>query len=568
MATDNFSNGGRDTHTPSKHYIGIRLQQGVPLLDRDWNELEDIRRYYERMLRAHYIGEGVPDIDGFKITPPANAAANQFVIGAGRCIVNGYDVQNETPIRYSQQTGSPSLPAPTQADIFYVFLSTSIVRIDSTMDTDLRNRQDINLETCVRDKLEWAVHAALHPNLPPANSYLLAVITRPAGATVITTAMIDDRRRTLLNLARVVDTNRTQQAQISALDTDVHALQVELQNIRQQLARLFWDVELTPSRTSAYFGDTVNITVNIRDGLGQPVRNARLLFSSDWGSVDPASAVTDTNGRTTFEVYGVEADSPPSRSDAAILGRVTQRVKTAEIANTGALQYSQIRFQPEELTLMSNYIPQASLSNISYGISGPIIRIPPSQPLTVTVYAKEGNGSIVRGIGCLQVSFGMWIKDWTRTKIWETTSRAQVEVRVGDVLRGSIKERVFDPDIAARGIPRVMDDIFFQTHEAIHDVIFEDPRSSGEAFLQAGLLGQTIAQESNAILGSKVEAAVTTQLQEFVRDSNIQLDQQGAQQAHTAISNVTSQHAAGKSQLSKQLLNSGGRVSGAKTLLK
>ena len=559
MATDNFSNGGRDTHNPSKHYIGIRLQQGVPLLDRDWNELEDIRRYYERMLRAHYIGEGVPDIDGFKITPPTNAAANQFVIGAGRCIVNGYDVQNETPILFSQQTGSPSLPAPTQPDVFYVYLSASIVRIDSTMDTDLRNRQDINLETCVRDKLEWTVRAARHPNLPPANSYLLAVITRPVGATVITAAMIDDRRRTFLNLARVVDINRAQQAQISTLDTGMHNLQVELQNIRQQLARLFWDVELTTSRTSAYFGDTVNVTVNVRDGLGQPVRNARLLFSSDWGSIDPASAVTDNNGRTTFEVYGVEADSPPSRSDAAILGRVTQRVRTAEISNTGALQYSQIQFQPEELTLMSNYIPHASLSNISYGISGPVIRIPPAQPLTVTVYAKESNSSIVRGIGCLQVSFGMWIKDWTRTKIWETISRAQVEVRVGDILRGSVKERVFDAATAAKGIPRVMDDIFTQSHVAMRDVIFVDPRGGDEAFLQAGLLGQTIAQESNAIIGSKVEVALTTQLQEFVRDSNVELDQRGAQEAHTAISNVTSQHAAGKSQLSKQLLNAGGR---------
>ena len=57
-----FSNGGVDTFDERKSYIGVRLQQGVPLLDRDWNELEDIRRYLERMLRRHYIGEGVPDL--------------------------------------------------------------------------------------------------------------------------------------------------------------------------------------------------------------------------------------------------------------------------------------------------------------------------------------------------------------------------------------------------------------------------------------------------------------------------------------------------------------------------
>ena len=44
----NFSNHGIDTFDPDKDYIGIRLQQGVPLLDRDWNELEDIRRAAER----------------------------------------------------------------------------------------------------------------------------------------------------------------------------------------------------------------------------------------------------------------------------------------------------------------------------------------------------------------------------------------------------------------------------------------------------------------------------------------------------------------------------------------
>jgi hypothetical protein len=63
--TGNFSNEKQDTFDPKKGYIGIRLQQGVPLLDRDWNELEDIRRYAEVMVRRYYIGDGTPD-DGFK----------------------------------------------------------------------------------------------------------------------------------------------------------------------------------------------------------------------------------------------------------------------------------------------------------------------------------------------------------------------------------------------------------------------------------------------------------------------------------------------------------------------
>ena len=67
MAAGNFSNGGSTRSTPRKHYIGIRLQQGVPLLDRDWNELEDIRRHQEWLLRTHHIGEGAFDEDSFRV---------------------------------------------------------------------------------------------------------------------------------------------------------------------------------------------------------------------------------------------------------------------------------------------------------------------------------------------------------------------------------------------------------------------------------------------------------------------------------------------------------------------
>ena len=89
----NFSKKGEDTFDPDKRYVGIRLQQGVPLLDRDWNEFEDIRRYEELMLRKWYVGNGSPD-NGFEISavePPAN----DFKIAAGRCIVDGFDVVNE-----------------------------------------------------------------------------------------------------------------------------------------------------------------------------------------------------------------------------------------------------------------------------------------------------------------------------------------------------------------------------------------------------------------------------------------------------------------------------------------
>src|SRR5438477_7129458 len=101
MANGKFSNGGADTFRESKQFIGVRLQRGVPLLDRDWNEAEDIRRYHERVLRKNYFGSGVPDDNSFRIQPAPAAAANDFLISPGRCLVDGYDVWNEAPRLYS-----------------------------------------------------------------------------------------------------------------------------------------------------------------------------------------------------------------------------------------------------------------------------------------------------------------------------------------------------------------------------------------------------------------------------------------------------------------------------------
>jgi len=96
--TGNFTLERKDTFDPAKRYVGIRLQQGVPLLDRDWNELEDIRRYEELMLRKWYIGNGTPD-DGFRISA-VDPTANDFKISAGRCLVDGFEVVNEPQFFY------------------------------------------------------------------------------------------------------------------------------------------------------------------------------------------------------------------------------------------------------------------------------------------------------------------------------------------------------------------------------------------------------------------------------------------------------------------------------------
>ena len=119
MSPGNFSNGGVATFDEHKRYLGVRLQQGVPLLDRDWNELDDIRRFFERRLRAYYVGEGVPDLDGFEVRAPEFEADNDVVIGAGSCSVASFDVWSEADVLYwSRATACrcrPPIPAATRS---------------------------------------------------------------------------------------------------------------------------------------------------------------------------------------------------------------------------------------------------------------------------------------------------------------------------------------------------------------------------------------------------------------------------------------------------------------------
>jgi hypothetical protein len=174
----NFSNEGKDTFDPTKDYIGIRLQQGVPLLDRDWNELEDIRRYQEMALRRSYLGNGTPD-DGFKISaldPPAN----DFRISEGRMLVDGFEAVNEQGTAafkssYSEQKDLAILtPLQEPAGIhlpteyyYLVYLDLWIDEVTGTYGADskenqdpaLDNSNDVHICTAIRHRVQWRIRA-------------------------------------------------------------------------------------------------------------------------------------------------------------------------------------------------------------------------------------------------------------------------------------------------------------------------------------------------------------------------------------------------------------------------
>src|SRR5215510_1463268 len=101
-----------DTFDPLRLYIRVRLQQGVPLVDADWNEAHDVRKFEVQAFLKWFVGNGVPEgNDGFRIAGLTPAVVRDFVIrrgvGAasagtspveqglwhvGRCLVDGMDV--------------------------------------------------------------------------------------------------------------------------------------------------------------------------------------------------------------------------------------------------------------------------------------------------------------------------------------------------------------------------------------------------------------------------------------------------------------------------------------------
>jgi hypothetical protein len=552
-----FSNGGVDTFDERKGYLGVRMQQGVPLLDRDWNELEDVRRHVERMLRRHYVGEGVPDLDGFAVRAPSFQAPDDVVIAGGRCSVAGYDVSSfEDDVLFSEQGDAVPLPpaSDAEADVLTLYLEPDVVRVDSADDPDLGNPQDVRMETCVRDQLQWAVRAIRQPAVAPTGSYVIAEIARPPGTTQITQAMISDRRRVLLNLAQAVDRIDRAEERIDALVQAMARAQLDIENLKQDLGRLFWDVEVDSTRATSLFGGTATLRVTVHNRLGTPVQGALLTFSSDWGVLKPAFASTDAAGRATVDLVGVPTDAPLRLPDVGVLDRVSQKVEAAVLPTPGAIEYARLRFEPDELSVLSRYSPPAHVADLGTDLPvGPIIAPPVPRTATVTVHASEGQGALVRGVGSTQVTFGLWIRDFLRTKIADVARTVEVGARIGDILRQGISEQAFNVGrVANELLPVTLQAINDDTQVVIKRLVFDDPEVDDRHVSGTGMLTQLIAQEATAAVGGRTNQAISHQLRLFVETPDVPMDAAGAAVAHTQIVQRSSQITAGFAQYQRQ----------------
>ncbi|MFI6289867.1 DUF6519 domain-containing protein [Streptomyces sp. NPDC051018] len=220
-----------DTFDPMRRFVRVRLQQGVPIVDADVNEREDIQKFEMRAFLKWFVGDGVPEgNDGFQIA--GTGLANDFeirsgVAGAvdplhriGRCLVEGLDVMIEKDTLYTEQElhESHGAAAATKAAAWKVPVipklesvpgSTVLVFLDVwerlvTPDEDPSLIfAGLGTESCARHKREWTVRARTGTALPKQgegdfrdkHAYTpLAVLARPVSNGPVRPGDVTDQR--------------------------------------------------------------------------------------------------------------------------------------------------------------------------------------------------------------------------------------------------------------------------------------------------------------------------------------------------------------------------------------
>lgn len=227
-----------DSFNPLQRYVSVRLQQGVPLVDAEWNEQDDVRRFELRAYLKWFVGDGVPyGSDAFLIDAAGVPAANDFTIRSGvqaapggtpdvitglrhvgRCLVDGQDAVIATDTSFRSQaihvaqpgaaaaaalrgtTTIPELPVLSGSVTVYLDVWDRLVRPDEEPALVF---VEIGTETCVRLRREWALRARVAADVPvpgdadfePRHSYYaLATIVRVAADPIVYPGQIQDRR--------------------------------------------------------------------------------------------------------------------------------------------------------------------------------------------------------------------------------------------------------------------------------------------------------------------------------------------------------------------------------------
>lgn len=186
-------------------YVGLHIGEGVPVLDRDLNLLQDLLHKMVRDVVAYYIGDVViADGDGFRISA-ADTATDNFDIGKGKCLAGGFVVANDQQrLTYKEQLWPKDDLKDKSIDFsswskLLVYLDVWLREVGEKEDTELGNSDDIGIATSTRLLPEWRVRVQNGEKLPDPwtghTYHPLARITRQPGNAAITQDMITDLRQ-------------------------------------------------------------------------------------------------------------------------------------------------------------------------------------------------------------------------------------------------------------------------------------------------------------------------------------------------------------------------------------
>lgn len=236
-----------DTFDPVRQYVSVRLASGVPVVDADANERDDMRRWELRAFLRWFVGDGVPaGNDGFRIV--ANRSADDFVIAAGgdalpaidagRILVDGTEVFIRGDVAFTAQplhagqagaaalaaawgvpvvAAVPPPPASSATRTLTVYLDSWERLVTADEDPSLI-LASVGVESCSRLKREWVVRVREGTTVPQSGdsdflvghaTTALAEITQTSAGTILAADVTDRRRRGVklsseLDLAQVI----------------------------------------------------------------------------------------------------------------------------------------------------------------------------------------------------------------------------------------------------------------------------------------------------------------------------------------------------------------------------
>ena len=155
----------RFSYKAEKHFSSVRMQQGRPQLDSDWNEQSDIQAHRHETGGIDTIGgAGVPlNAPGFGITLTPDES--DLAISAGRLYLDGLLVENDAPSTYSAQA-SGDFPKPPairdllnqyKAKLGLVYLDVWQRHITALEDPSIREVALGGPDTTTRVKNVWQV---------------------------------------------------------------------------------------------------------------------------------------------------------------------------------------------------------------------------------------------------------------------------------------------------------------------------------------------------------------------------------------------------------------------------